>query len=79
MNLKQKLVYIITDILVLVELTACVYMCSRNPEFDTPLFLRLYLPAVIVTIVVARILFKWFGKGKTKINMISERPASVNS
>lgn len=61
MNFRQKLVIIIMDILILVELTFCVYLSSGNPEYQAAIFVRTYLPALIVTLVLARILFKRWG------------------
>lgn len=60
MNSRQKLVIIILDILILAELTLSMYLGSRDPEYKAAIFVRTYLPMLIITVVAARILFKRF-------------------
>lgn len=58
MNLKQKIVLIVIDILVLAELMISIYLGYRNPENITVIFLRTYIPAVIVTIIIGRVIIR---------------------
>jgi hypothetical protein len=60
MNLKQKFVVIIMDVLLLVELGISIYLGYRNPENLTIVFLKTYVPALIVTVVAARVMLRYF-------------------
>ncbi len=60
MNLKQKLVVIIMDVLLLAELGLSIYVGYRDPENLTIVFLKTYVPALIVTVVAARVMLKRF-------------------
>ena len=60
MNGKQRLVIIIMDILLLVELAVAIYLGQRNPDEVAFIFLRTYLPAMLVTVILARICVKRF-------------------
>jgi hypothetical protein len=65
MNFKQRLVIIIMDILILVELVLSIYLSSRTPEYQAfeyqaAIFMRTYLPMLITTLVLARIFYKRF-------------------
>ncbi len=58
MNFKQKIVLIVMDILILIELVLSIYLGYRNQENITVIFLKTYIPAVIVTIIIGRVLIK---------------------
>ena len=58
MNLKQKMVIVIMDILLLIELGICIYFGNQNQEYITAIFLRSFLPAVILTVITARLFIK---------------------
>lgn len=58
MNFKQKIVLIVMDILILIELMLSIYLGYRNQENITVIFLKTYIPAVIVTIIIGRVLIK---------------------
>jgi hypothetical protein len=60
MNIKQKFVVIIMDVLLLVELGISIYLGYRNPENLTIVFLKTYVPALIVTVVAARVMLRYF-------------------
>ena len=60
MNIRQKLVVIIMDVLLLVELGISIYLGYRNPEDLTIVFLKTYVPALIVTVVAARVMLRRF-------------------
>jgi hypothetical protein len=58
MNFKQKIVLIVMDILILIELMFSIYLGYRNQENITVIFLKTYIPAVIVTIIIGRVFIK---------------------
>lgn len=58
MNFKQKIALIIIDILILLELMFSIYLGYRNQENITVIFLKTYIPAVIVTIIIGRIFIR---------------------
>jgi len=60
MNIKQKFVVIIMDVLLLAELGISIYLGYRDPENLTIVFLKTYVPALIVTVVAARVMLRWF-------------------
>lgn len=60
LNLKQKIVVIIMDVLLLAELTYSIYLGNQNPEYLAGIFLRTFIPMMIGTIVLARIFIKRF-------------------
>lgn len=60
MNFKQRLVVIAMDVLLLVELAVAIYLGYQNQEQLTLIFLRTYVPAMLATVVLARICFVRF-------------------
>ena len=58
MNLKQRIVIVVMDGLLLTELAVSMYLGWRDPDNLTVVFLRTFLPAVVVTVVAARICIK---------------------
>lgn len=58
MNFKQRIVLIVMDVLILSELMFSIYLGYRNQENLTVIFLKTYIPAVIVTIIIGRVLIK---------------------
>jgi hypothetical protein len=60
LNLKQKMVVILMDILLIAELTYSIYLGSQHQEYMASIFLRNFLPMVLVTIISARIFIKAF-------------------
>jgi hypothetical protein len=56
LNLKQKLIVVVLDIIVLTELAACLYWTYQFQESMTPIFLKTYLPLVFVTLVIGKII-----------------------
>jgi hypothetical protein len=58
MNFKQRIVLIVMDILILIELMFSIYLGYRNQENITVIFLKTYIPALIVTIIIGRVLIK---------------------
>jgi hypothetical protein len=55
MNIKQKIVVVIIDLLILAELTSSIYMGQRHPEEMVVVFLKTFLPLVALTLVTGRI------------------------
>lgn len=58
MNFKQRIVLIVMDVLILSELMFSIYLGYQNQENLTVIFLKTYIPAVIVTIIIGRVLIK---------------------
>jgi len=58
MNFKQRIVLIAMDILILMELMLSIYLGYHNQENITVVFLKTYIPAVIVTIIIGRMFIK---------------------
>ncbi|MFH1984249.1 MAG: hypothetical protein ABIL58_20600 [Pseudomonadota bacterium] len=54
MNLKQKLAVITMDAMLVLELALCMYFGQRSGGDLTAFFLKTFLPALVVTVVVAR-------------------------
>ena len=55
MNLRQRLVVVTMDILLLAELLVCMYLGQQQGDNLTVFFLRTYLPAGALTVLPA-----WF-------------------
>ena len=55
MNGKQKLIVVVMDLLLLIELAVAVYLGYQQQENLTIIFLRTYVPAMLVTVILARI------------------------
>ena len=55
MNGKQKLIVVVMDLLLLIELAVAVYLGYQNQENLTIIFLRTYVPAMLITVILARI------------------------
>ncbi len=54
-NFRQKMAVVILDILILAELTGCLYWSNRFGEELTRIFLSTYLPMVLVTMIIGKI------------------------
>jgi hypothetical protein len=59
-NIKQKIVVVMINILVLVELGFSIYVGSRGQDMVLT-FLMIYIPAVVVTIYLGRICIRKLG------------------
>jgi hypothetical protein len=55
MNGKQKLIVVVMDLLLLIELAVAVYLGYQHQENLTVIFLRTYVPAMLITVILARI------------------------
>lgn len=60
MNIKQKMVVVMINILVLVELGFSIYVGSQGQDMVLT-FLMIYIPAVVVTIYLGRICIRRLG------------------
>ncbi len=60
MNTKQKIVVVVADILIFAELFYSIMQGKSNPEYMTPIFFKNFVPLVVITLVLARILIKRF-------------------
>ncbi len=60
MNTKQKIVVVVVDILILAELFYSIMQAKCNPEYMTPIFFKNFIPLIIITLLLARILVKRF-------------------
>ena len=60
LNIRQRIVLITMDVLLLSELTFCVYHGSKYGDAMTAAFLKAYIPMCLVTVVAGRYLIKKF-------------------
>jgi hypothetical protein len=60
MNLRQKIAVVVINILILAELAFSLYMSSRDQDMVLT-FLKIYIPAVVATLVVGRIFIRRLG------------------
>jgi hypothetical protein len=59
MNLRQKVVVIITDILLIVEVCISMYLATRQaPENLTPIFIKSFALMCVPTLIFAKITLK---------------------
>jgi len=55
LNFRQKIVVIVMDVLLLSELTGCIYFGHQFQDDMTGIFLRSFIPMALVTVVASRI------------------------
>lgn len=67
LNLRQRIVVIAMDVLLLAELTFSIYLGHQDPEYMAAIFLKVFIPMLIATVVVARILIKRFHRDKLHV------------
>lgn len=60
MNTKQKIVIVVMDIFIFVALFYSIMQGKSNPEYMTPIFFQNFVPLVLITLILGRILFKRF-------------------
>lgn len=63
LNLKQKVVILLMNVLLLAEMTYSIYLGKQVPEDMTIIFLKTYIPMVIGTLILSRVLIRRFGRG----------------
>jgi len=49
---------VIADVLIIAELAYSIYRGSLNPEYIASVFLKTYIPAVLVTLLIFRVLLR---------------------
>lgn len=64
LNGRQKLVVVGMDLLLLAQLTFCIYWGHQDPENMAGAFLRSFLPMAVGTLVAARLLIRRLGAAK---------------
>ena len=62
LNIRQKLVVVVMDVLLLTELSVSLYLACQDPENLTEVFLRTYIPCLLVTVWTAR---RWIRRWET--------------
>jgi hypothetical protein len=60
MNMQQKMVIAIVDVVVIVELCIGMYMASSNPDNLTPAFVKSFFSMLIPTLIVAKLVINRF-------------------
>jgi len=58
MNTKQKIVIVVMDALVFAELFYSIMQGKENPEYMTPIFFQNFIPLVLITLILGKILVK---------------------
>jgi hypothetical protein len=58
LNGRQRAVVIIMNLLLLIELTVCMYFGQQDPDNLTLFFLKTFLPAAAATLTSARMLIR---------------------
>ncbi|MDY0042951.1 MAG: hypothetical protein RBS57_21780 [Desulforhabdus sp.] len=58
LNFRQKMVVVVMDIMLLTELTGCIYLGHQYQDDMTGMFLRTFIPLALLTVVGSRILIK---------------------
>lgn len=65
LNNSQRTVVVIMNLMLLVELTVCMYFGQQDPENLTLFFLKTFLPAAAVTLISARLMIRRLHKSDT--------------
>ena len=58
MNGKQRMAVLVMDVMLVVELAVCMYLGQHKAEDLTGFFMKTYLPAAGVTVVLAWLLIR---------------------
>lgn len=58
MNTKQKIVIVVVDALIFAELFYSIMQGKENPEYMTPIFFQNFIPLVLITLILGKILVK---------------------
>jgi hypothetical protein len=58
MNIKQKMTVVIMDILILAQLSYSIYRGQQNAGDMVPIFFKTFIPLVIGTLIIGRIVIK---------------------
>lgn len=60
MNTRQKIVIVVMDIFIFVALFYSIMQGKNNPEYMTPIFFQNFVPLVLITLILGKILVKRF-------------------
>jgi len=60
MNTKQKIAVVVINVLVLAELAFSIYLGSRDQDMVLT-FLKIYIPALVITLFLGRIFIRKLG------------------
>lgn len=77
MNMKQRIVVIIADILLLAALTYSIYIAQQTPQEIAFAFMKAFIPMVICTLILGRIFIKKFQTAEA--NSTDSSPALQNN
>ncbi|WP_319404967.1 hypothetical protein [uncultured Desulfosarcina sp.] len=58
LNGRQRTVVVMMNLMLLAELTVCMYLGQQDPDNLTVFFLKTFLPMAGATLIIARILIK---------------------
>ena len=58
LNARQRWAVVVVDVLLLAELTWCMYVSQQDLATMTPHFLKLFVPMLVGTFVLARVLIR---------------------
>ena len=58
MNIQQKAVVAVADVMIVVELCVSIYLANRDPENMTMLFMKCFFLMLIPTLILARVAIK---------------------
>jgi hypothetical protein len=58
MNLKQKMTVAIIDLFILAQLSYSIYRGQQHPEEMVVIFLKTFIPLVIATLIIGRIVIR---------------------
>jgi hypothetical protein len=58
LNGRQRTVVVMMNLMLLAELTVCMYLGQQDPDNLTVFFLKTFLPVAGGTLIIARILIK---------------------
>jgi hypothetical protein len=59
-NTRQKIVIVVMDIFIFVALFYSIMQGKNNPEYMTPIFFQNFVPLVLITLILGKILVKRF-------------------
>ena len=64
MNIRQRMVVIGMDILILAQLTYAIYMAQQSPSEVVFVFLKNFIPMVMLTLIAGKIVLKRLASGQ---------------
>lgn len=64
MNIRQRMVVIGMDILILAQLTYAIYMAQQSPSEVAFVFLKNFIPMVMLTLIAGKIVLNRLASGQ---------------